>query len=141
LTALDIGFKSDTFEFICVRIVPGPSSYIVAIIYRPGSSQVSKPFFHDLADVLDRHSTFVDPIFFVGDVNISLDRSTDPFTPVFNDVLEAHGLQNCVTASTHDLGGLLDVLVTRNDLNHPIVEVLDVGLADHRLLLWQASLA
>jgi len=77
----------------------------------------------------------------VGDVNIRLDRPTDPFTRGFNDVLEAHGLQTCVTGSTHDLGGLLDVVVTRNDLTRPSVAVLHVRLSDHRLLLWQASLA
>jgi len=141
LMSLDIGVKPETFEFMCVRVVSGPSSCIVAIIYRPGSSAVSKPFFDDLANVLDRLSMFVDPIFFVGDINIRLDRPTDPFTGGFNDVLEAHGLQNCVTGSTHDLGGLLDVVVTRNDLTRPNVEVLDVGLSDHLLLLWQESLA
>jgi len=39
---------------------------------------------------------------------------------------------------THDLGGLLDVMVTRNDLTRPSVEVLHVGLSVHRLLQRQA---
>jgi len=124
-----------------VRVVSGPSSCIVAIIYRPGFSQVSKPFFDDLADVLYRLSTFVDPIFCVGDVNIRLNRPTDSGARGFNDVLEVHGMQNCVMGSTHDLDGLLDAMVTRNDLTRPSVEVFDVGLSDHRLLQWRASLA
>jgi len=141
LMSLDIGVKPEMFEFMCVRVVSGSSSCIVAIIYRPGSSANSKTFFDDFANVLDRLSTFVDPIFFLGDVNIRLDGPTDPFTRGFNDVLEAHGLQNSVTGSTHDLVGLLDVVVTPDDLTRPSVEVLDVGLSDHRLLLWQTSLA
>ena len=42
---------------------------------------------------------------------------------------------------THDLGGLLDVVATRDDLPIPTVDVLDAnGLSDHRLLRWTAPL-
>ena len=35
---------------------------------------------------------------------------------------------------------MLDVVVTRNDLPAPSVDVIDVDLSDHRLLCWQAPL-
>ena len=50
----------------------------------------------------------------------------------------AHGRD--VTVATHDQGGLLDVVATRDDLSLPPVEVVDVGLSDHRLLRWTTSL-
>jgi len=34
------------------------------------------------------------------------------------------------TAPTHDLGGLLDIVASRDDLPPPSVEVVDVGLSD-----------
>jgi len=45
-----------------------------------------------------------------------------------------------VTSATHDLGGILDVVASRADLPSPDVNVLDVGLSDHRLLRWSSSL-
>jgi hypothetical protein len=48
LTVLDLGVKPGTFEFLCVRIVSGPSSSVAAIIYRPGSDEVPLKFFDDL---------------------------------------------------------------------------------------------
>jgi len=129
-----IGYWNQTskYEFMCVLVVFGPSSCIVAIIYRPGSLQVSKPVFEDLADVLDRLFTFVDPIFFVGDVNFRLYWPADPTLCGFNDILEVHGLQNCVMRSNHDLGELFDVVVRQKDLT--------VGLLAHHLLRLRACL-
>ena len=138
LTALDLGVKPGTFEFLCVRIVSGPSSCVAAIIYRPGSDEVPSEFFDDLSDVLERLVTLVDPVLVVGDVNVKLQRPTDPNTRNFVDILAIHGLVNCVSAVTHNRGGSLDVVAC--DLPQPVVSVLDVGLSDHRLLTWSASL-
>ena len=41
-----------------------------------------------------------------------------------------------VDQPTYDLGVILDVVVTRSDLPHPVVEVVDVGISDHRLIKW-----
>lgn len=140
LTRLDLGVKPGTFEFLCVRVVSGSSSCVAAIIYRPGSENVTSEFFDDLSDVLDRVATFVDPVFVVGDVNVRLDRPTDPDTIRFVEVLAAHGLVSCVSAATHDRGGTLDVVAVHGDRPQPHVDVLDIGLSDHRLLQWAASL-
>ena len=60
----------------------------------------------------------------------------------FVDVLAVHGLVSRVTSATHDLGGILDVVASRVDLPvpSPDVDVLDVGLLDHRLLRWSSTL-
>ena len=84
-------------------------------------------------DTLDRVSTFNDPI------SVRLDRLDDSAFRQFADTLAAHGLACRVTVATHDQGGLLDVVATRDDLPLPPVEVVDVGLSDHRLLRWTTS--
>ena len=141
LTRLDLGVKPEKFEFLCVRVVSGSSSCVVAIIYRPGSEDVTPEFFSNLSDVLDRVATFVDPVFVVGDVNVRLDRPTDHDAIRFVDVLDSHGLVSCMSTTTHNRGGTLDVVAVRGDLPQPHVDVLDIGLSDHRLLQWPASLA
>jgi len=42
-------------------------------------------------DVLDRVTTYVDPVYLVGDVNICIDRPANPSTRQFMELLTAHG--------------------------------------------------
>ena len=49
-------------------------------------------------------------------MNIRLDRAEDPLSRQLTNVLASHGLTCRVTAATHNLGGLLDVVATRDDL-------------------------
>ena len=56
LTRIDLGVTPGTFELLCVRVVSGSSSCVVAAVYRPGSVTVTAAFFGELSDVLD---TFV----------------------------------------------------------------------------------
>jgi len=79
-TQLDIGVKPATLEFVCMRVVPGTSSCVAAVLYRPGSECVTKMFFTKLRDVTDRLATFTEPIFLVGDLNIRLECPSDPYT-------------------------------------------------------------
>ena len=45
-----------------------------------------------------------------------------------------------MTSATQDAGGILDVVCTRDDMPASTVSVLDIGLSDHRLLVWSTSL-
>jgi len=54
---------------------------------------------------------------------------------------QIHGLAWCVWAATHNRGSTLDIVASRVDLLSPAVDVVDVGLSDHRLLRWSTSLA
>jgi len=94
------------------------------------------PIRSNISDVLDRLSTYVDPLVLAGDVNIRLERTADPYTVEFGELLACHGLVQHVQGVTHDAGGTLDVVCTRGDLPAPTVDVYDVGLSDHRLLYW-----
>ena len=138
LTRLDVGVSCTSCELLCVRVAAGASSCVAVVVYRTGP--VTSAFFNDLSDVLDRIVTYADPIYVVGDVNIRLDRPGDPVSRQFTDTLATHGLTCRVTTPTHDRGGLLDIVATRDDLPAPSVEVVDIGLSDHRLLQWTVSL-
>lgn len=94
-------------------------------------------FFDELAELLDRASTLAEPIFVVGYLNVRLDRVDDAHAVRLVDILARYGLRVRVSAPTHLLGGLLEVVATRSDLPVPVVQVVDVGLSDHHLLLWQ----
>jgi len=140
LSAVDVGQQPTSLEYVAVRVTPSTSSAIIAVLYRPGSADVTANFFAEFTDFLDRLLTFSDPVMLTGDVNIHVERASDPDTVEFVDVLAAHGLVQLVSEATHDAGGTLDVVCVRGDLPLPAVDVVDVGLSDHRLLRWTSLL-
>jgi len=79
------------------------------------------------SDVFDRLATFVETLL----------TWTYTWSETINDApchltrRHAHwlGLVCRVTAPTHDLGGLLDIVESRDDLSPPSVDVIDVGLS------------
>ena len=77
LTKIDLGVTPSTFELLVVRVVSHQSSCVAAVVYRPGSAAVTSLFFSELSDVLHRIATFVEPVLFVGDVNIHLEAQTN----------------------------------------------------------------
>jgi len=121
-----------------VRVASGASACVVILVYRTGP--ITTLFFTEFSDVMDRVAATVEPIYVIGDVNIRLDRTDDPWSRQFTELLTSYGLALHVSAPTHDRGGLLDVVASRVDLPAPYVDVIDVGLSDHRLLRWTAPL-
>ena len=91
------------------------------------------------ADVLDCLSTSSEPIVLVGDVNIRVERATNQHAGEFCELIAGYGLSQRICGPTHDAGGTLDVVCTRDDLPSPTVDVIDIGLSDHRLLCWSSS--
>jgi len=85
-------------------------------------------------------------VYIVGDFNIHLERSDDPNTKQFVDLLSHYGFACQPTTATHcrTAGGAIDAVITRCDANDtdrcvvgPLsVSVVDVGLCDHYLLTW-----
>ena len=73
-----------------------------------------------------------------GDLNIRLERTADPHTVEFCELLDSYGLVQQVHDITHDAGGTLDVVCSPGDLPSPSVDVHEIGLSDHRLLCWTA---
>ena len=68
------------------------SSFIAAVVYRPGSTAVSAAFFDESSDVIDSLATFAEPVLLSGDVNIRPQRSSDSAANQFTDELTAHVL-------------------------------------------------
>jgi len=56
--------------------VSGTSSFVAAVVCRPGSTAVSETFFDESSDVIVRLATFAEPVLLAGDVNIRPQRST-----------------------------------------------------------------
>ena len=71
LTRLDVGIQCESCKLLCVCVTSASSSCVAVVVYRTGP--VTSAFFTELSDVLDRVSTFNDPILVVGDVNVHLD--------------------------------------------------------------------
>ena len=134
-SAVDLGVQPMAFECAAARITSYTSHCLAVVVYRPGLADVTASFFTELADVLDRVSTFADPLVLAGDLNLRLERQHDPYTIEFNNLLAGYGLHQQVVGLTHDAGIALDVC-TRSDFPAPTVEILDVSLSDHRLLCW-----
>ena len=141
LTTVDVGFQPTTFEHVAARITSGTSSCVAVEIYRPGSAAVTSTFFDELAELLDRLSVSTNELVLAGDVNIRLEREADPDAAEFHDLIAGYGLTQHVSGATYDAGGTLDVVCTQHDLPTPTVNVVDIGLSDHRLLLWTTSLS
>jgi len=69
---------------------------------------MSATSFAELADVLDRMSTLVKPVYIVSDVNVHLMCFNDSAACDLCDIFTVHGLLNCISSPTHNLGGSLD---------------------------------
>ena len=85
--------------------------------------------------------TLRDPIMIVGDLNIRMDWPDNPHCRRLHELLVTYNLSCRVSSPTHDHGGLLDVVMTRNDAPlTPAINIIDPGLSDHRLLHWTCHL-
>jgi len=130
LTAVDVGFAPSTFECVAGRVSSNSSSFIVLVVYRPGSSAVTSSFYAELGEVLDRLSTFVDAVVLVGDVNIRPECKVDPQSVEFCDLLAGYD------PTRH----WINTRCTRDDMTPPNVDIIDVGISDHRLRRWSSRL-
>ena len=136
LSVIKLGVQPSSFELLCVRVESGSSKIVVALIYRPGSEDITSTFFDDLSETLDRVAVYRDPLYIVGDLNVRLDRPDDASYRRLSDLLQVYGFAVPQTLSTQSRGGILDVVATRCDPSPPHVTVYDAGLSDHHLLQW-----
>ena len=124
MSAITLGVNPTSLEFVCARVS-------VVLIYCPGSQAVTTSFFDDLSDIMDCVTSYSDPIYIVGDLNVRLERDDDPNSQRLTELFVAYGYVVGVNEPSHVCGGLLDVVATRRDLTAPLVCDHDVGLSDH----------
>ena len=85
-------------------------------MYRPGSTPVSALFFRQFEVMIERLVLMSGVIAITGDIKIRLDHPTNPHCMQFNELLDSFGLQQFVVQTTHRLGGILDVVITRGGI-------------------------
>ena len=127
-------------EVLAIYMSGAQRHSIVVTIYRPGTVTVTNAFIVDMADILERLSTFTCPIVIVGDINIHLDDEASLHTVGFMSLLEQHGLVQHVTSPTHRDGHVLDVIITSVD-RRCSVNVEPAGLmSDHSFITAEVNL-
>ena len=80
-------------------------------------------------------------IVIAGDFNIRLDRPTEPHSVQFIDLLAAYEFEQLVVQPTHQMGGILDLVITREGCVRGSPAVRDVGLSDHSCVLWSLDIS
>ena len=73
-----------------------------------------------------------EPVSIVDDLNVRVDRVNDLVATQLVDMLTDRGLSNHVTMPPDDLGWMLNIVATPDDLLASSVNVVEVGLLDHR---------
>src|SRR6218665_2303632 len=110
LTKLSFGTPK-SFEHLCASVTSKGSSVVVLLLYRPGSTAATQDFFTELSSMMESLAVLTDPVVVTGDINIRLDRLSDPLCTQFKDIIVVRFHQ-----PTNDEGGILDAVITRSDL-------------------------
>ena len=74
---LSAPFKPVTFENLIARVTVAGSSFVFAVVYRPGSVTVTAAFFDEFRVLLEHLSSFSTSYVITGDLNIRFDRPGD----------------------------------------------------------------
>ena len=138
LTKLNITFEPVTFEHLIARVTVAGSSFVFAVVYRPGSASATAAFFDEFRVLLEHLSSFATPYVISGDLNLRFDRPDDPLTLRAAELLDMFGAVQCVSGVTQDRGGTLDVVITRVEDRPTAVDIIRApgGASDHRLVAW-----
>jgi exonuclease III len=119
----------NSFEHLDVSIAIGSSEKIrIVTIYRPPRSSKFE-FLKEFKDLLEASKG--DKRIFTGDFNLQVEKP-DWNARVFLDLFKSHGLVQHVKESTHEKGGILDLILSRT--SDRLVENVRVGdyFSDHK---------
>src|SRR6218665_2683619 len=97
-----------TFEHLIARVTVAGSSFVFAVVYRPGSATITAVLFDEFRVLLEPYHRSI-PYVITGDFNIVLrfDRSGDRSTLLATELLDMFDAAQCVTGVNHDRGGTL----------------------------------
>lgn len=141
MKVLDYGRSSTEFESLVVQLTSLSSPLIVACVYRP-PGVVSHAFCNSLADLFDCLQLSNMRFVMCGDLN-SPGMSTGTLDASVVGLLECSCLTQHVTVATHDGGGLLDVIITRDSDIRLVSGMLvqPVCFSDHHIVICQLNAA
>ena len=126
-----------TFEYICCKVSGTLRDFIMVAVYRPGSKPATKQFFADLTSLLEVLAALGCTVIVTGDFNIRLDRPTDESAILLNELIDALALVQHIREPTHELGGVLDLVISSSDDIISDVCVTPNGISDHSQLTWR----
>ena len=124
-----------TFEIIALRLFINKVNIILLAIYRPGSAPVSPMFFEELISVLEHVFILGTYILLAGDFNVHVERTDDPHAISLSEVFDMFQLINRIDKPTHKLGGVLDLIVSSNNLPVSNCYIFPCGIySDHSFI-------
>ena len=105
----------------------GKQALTVIVVYRPPKANKNQ-FIKEVCILLERITTSREHLLIAGDFNLNSNNKTLPETLKFHTKLDQFSLKQHVVGSTHIKGHLLDVIITRvdMDLTKPVKECLVV---------------
>jgi len=124
-----------TMEALALSVHGSVLATTLITLYRPGSQSVTSTFFEEFSDLLDRCSSS-NRCILVGDINIHLDICESSTSIQFQSLIRSFGLVECVNKSpTHVHHHQLDVFITNQEIQPPVINVDPPIISDHSLII------
>ena len=135
---LDTSFEFSSFECMSVILEAGSFSFRFIVVYRVPPSTQNKiqksSFITDFGDLIEQTSNLSGKLVILGDFNVHVDSRDDAEASQFSDLLDAFGLKQHVSGSTHVRRHTLDLVISRE--TDDIVLSCEVGTfaSDHNVV-------
>ena len=88
-------------------------------------------FLSDFSNLLDLYVLDTQPVLFIGDFNIHVNKQDDRDSQRFLDHLKTHSLTQFVDKPSHRSGNILDLVITREDVISTIQVDEIAAISDH----------
>jgi hypothetical protein len=132
---IPLASSPSTFEALAVSVTSPRGPLTILAIYRPGSAPPSTAFFSELASLLEQFALYNTQLVIAGDLNLHLEDPRLPEVSDFRAILDQFGLAQHVAEPTHQGGGWLDVILTRDDCALVDLSVHPPTISDHGLVI------
>jgi len=124
-----------TCEHVCCRFSSANCGDVIVLsLYRPGSKPLTSEFLLEFTTLLEALATFRCPLILLGDLNIHFELSSNAQVSEFIDLLSSFDLKQFVQDASHKAGGILDVIIARNNESVADISVSESGISDHCLV-------
>ena len=128
-----------SFESVCFSLTGSGSTVVVLLLYRPGSVGATETFYSELTQYLEVLALYKCQIIIDGDFNLHVEKTTDPHTVRFSELLDSFGcIQHVPAVPTHRDGHTLDLVITKSE---QVIDELAVDppnvISDHSVISWR----